>query len=152
MFCQQDRAVLCKDCDIPIHAANEHTRKHSRFLLTRVELSTLAPPHPPLFPNLRTRDINQKPASISEVISSPLSMTADSMSCDHWAGGGSGGSSLGSGEMLPEVVMMEMLQGGWHLKDLVDSCSTSVASFGFTKVCNYNSRLYITDISLLPFG
>ncbi|XP_071925770.1 B-box zinc finger protein 20-like [Coffea arabica] len=39
LFCQQDRAILCRECDIPIHKANEHTEKHNRFLLTGVKLS-----------------------------------------------------------------------------------------------------------------
>ncbi|XP_068646523.1 B-box zinc finger protein 21-like [Aristolochia californica] len=39
LFCQEDRAILCRDCDVPIHTANEHTRKHNRFLLTGVKLS-----------------------------------------------------------------------------------------------------------------
>ncbi|CAI9116857.1 OLC1v1018127C2 [Oldenlandia corymbosa var. corymbosa] len=39
LFCQQDRAILCRECDIPIHKANEHTGKHNRFLLTGVKLS-----------------------------------------------------------------------------------------------------------------
>lgn len=39
LFCQQDRAILCKDCDIPIHKANEHTKNHNRFLLTGIKLS-----------------------------------------------------------------------------------------------------------------
>ncbi|KDP38585.1 hypothetical protein JCGZ_04510 [Jatropha curcas] len=39
LFCQQDRAILCRDCDVPIHKANEHTQKHNRFLLTGVKLS-----------------------------------------------------------------------------------------------------------------
>ncbi|KAL2537073.1 B-box zinc finger protein 21 [Forsythia ovata] len=38
LFCQQDRAILCKECDISIHKANEHTQKHNRFLLTGVKL------------------------------------------------------------------------------------------------------------------
>ncbi|CAA2998006.1 B-box zinc finger protein 20-like [Olea europaea var. sylvestris] len=40
LFCQQDRAILCRECDIPIHKANEHTQKHNRFLLTGVKLSS----------------------------------------------------------------------------------------------------------------
>lgn len=40
VFCQQDRAILCRECDISIHEANEHTQKHSRFLLTGVKLSS----------------------------------------------------------------------------------------------------------------
>ncbi|XP_050234927.1 B-box zinc finger protein 20-like [Mercurialis annua] len=39
LFCQEDRAILCRECDIPIHKANELTKKHNRFLLTGVKLS-----------------------------------------------------------------------------------------------------------------
>ncbi|KAK4789183.1 hypothetical protein SAY86_020502 [Trapa natans] len=39
LFCQEDRAILCRECDIPIHRANELTQKHNRFLLTGVRLS-----------------------------------------------------------------------------------------------------------------
>lgn len=39
LFCKEDRAILCRECDIPIHKANEHTQKHTRFLLTGVKLS-----------------------------------------------------------------------------------------------------------------
>ncbi|XP_023531436.1 B-box zinc finger protein 20-like isoform X1 [Cucurbita pepo subsp. pepo] len=40
VFCQQDRAILCRECDISIHGTNEHTQKHNRFLLTGVKLSS----------------------------------------------------------------------------------------------------------------
>ncbi|OMO75580.1 Zinc finger, B-box [Corchorus olitorius] len=40
LFCQEDRAILCRECDFPIHRANEHTQKHNRFLLTGVKLSS----------------------------------------------------------------------------------------------------------------
>ncbi|KAK9942710.1 hypothetical protein M0R45_008361 [Rubus argutus] len=46
LFCQEDRAILCRECDHSIHKANEHTKKHNRFLLTGVNLST----DPTLFP------------------------------------------------------------------------------------------------------
>ncbi|XP_076882959.1 B-box zinc finger protein 21-like [Bidens hawaiensis] len=39
LFCKEDRAILCKSCDISIHSANEHTHYHSRFLLAGVKLS-----------------------------------------------------------------------------------------------------------------
>ncbi|KAF5443879.1 hypothetical protein F2P56_036401 [Juglans regia] len=38
LFCKEDRAILCRECDLPIHKANEHTQKHDRFLLTGVKL------------------------------------------------------------------------------------------------------------------
>ncbi|XVE93712.1 hypothetical protein REPUB_Repub01dG0217800 [Reevesia pubescens] len=40
LFCQEDRAILCRECDLPIHRANEHTQKHNRFLLAGVKLSS----------------------------------------------------------------------------------------------------------------
>ncbi|KAJ4963042.1 hypothetical protein NE237_022981 [Protea cynaroides] len=40
LFCREDRAILCRDCDLPIHTANEYTIKHHRFLLTGVKLSS----------------------------------------------------------------------------------------------------------------
>lgn len=47
LFCQQDRAILCRECDFPIHTANEHTQKHNRFLLTGVKLSTTSAQYTP---------------------------------------------------------------------------------------------------------
>ncbi|XP_050366552.1 B-box zinc finger protein 20 [Argentina anserina] len=46
LFCQEDRAILCRDCDHSIHKANEHTKKHHRFLLTGVKLSSDSTPYP----------------------------------------------------------------------------------------------------------
>ncbi|KAJ0964239.1 hypothetical protein J5N97_029361 [Dioscorea zingiberensis] len=43
IFCQEDRAILCQDCDAPIHAANDLTKNHSRFLLAGVRLSSDEP-------------------------------------------------------------------------------------------------------------
>lgn len=38
LFCKDDRAILCRECDIPIHRVNELAKKHNRFLLTGVKL------------------------------------------------------------------------------------------------------------------
>ncbi|GFP82131.1 B-box zinc finger protein 21 [Phtheirospermum japonicum] len=40
LFCQQDKAILCKECDFQIHKANEHNKNHTRFFLTGVKLSS----------------------------------------------------------------------------------------------------------------
>ncbi|XP_047155802.1 B-box zinc finger protein 21-like isoform X2 [Vigna umbellata] len=45
VFCQQDRAILCKECDVSIHSVNELTKNHSRFLLTGIKFSTSAIPY-----------------------------------------------------------------------------------------------------------
>ncbi|KAF1001888.1 B-box zinc finger protein 20-like isoform X1 [Apium graveolens] len=43
VFCREDRAILCRQCDDSIHKANELTEKHNRFLLSGVKLSPLKP-------------------------------------------------------------------------------------------------------------
>mmetsp|Transcript_10896 Transcript_10896/g.26654 ORF Transcript_10896/g.26654 Transcript_10896/m.26654 type:complete len:243 (-) Transcript_10896:1388-2116(-) len=35
-ICREDRAFLCRACDISIHSANEHVAKHERFLMSGV--------------------------------------------------------------------------------------------------------------------
>lgn len=37
-LCHEDRAFLCRACDVSVHSANEHSAKHSRFLFTNVKL------------------------------------------------------------------------------------------------------------------
>ncbi|XP_057958079.1 B-box zinc finger protein 24-like [Malania oleifera] len=39
IFCVEDRALLCKDCDEPIHAANSLSANHQRFLATGVQVA-----------------------------------------------------------------------------------------------------------------
>lgn len=43
VFCREDRAILCRECDDSIHKAKEHTENHNRFLLSGVKLSPLEP-------------------------------------------------------------------------------------------------------------
>ncbi|XP_014493660.1 B-box zinc finger protein 21 [Vigna radiata var. radiata] len=38
VFCREDRALLCRQCDVSIHDVNEHTKTHDRFLLTGITL------------------------------------------------------------------------------------------------------------------
>lgn len=37
-FCLEDRALLCRKCDVAIHTANAHVSAHQRFLLTGVKV------------------------------------------------------------------------------------------------------------------
>jgi len=43
VMCHEDRAFLCRTCDVSIHSANGSAAKHQRFLFTntRVELQAL---------------------------------------------------------------------------------------------------------------
>ncbi|KAL3635040.1 hypothetical protein CASFOL_022094 [Castilleja foliolosa] len=38
IFCVEDRALFCKDCDLPIHAANTRSANHQRFLATGIKV------------------------------------------------------------------------------------------------------------------
>lgn len=37
-FCMEDRALLCRKCDVAIHSANAYVTTHQRFLLTGVRV------------------------------------------------------------------------------------------------------------------
>ncbi|XP_039119494.1 B-box zinc finger protein 20-like isoform X2 [Dioscorea cayenensis subsp. rotundata] len=45
IFCQQDRAIICRDCDAAIHTNNHLTENHSRFFLTGVRISSSPAPN-----------------------------------------------------------------------------------------------------------
>ncbi|XP_002462312.2 uncharacterized protein LOC8056197 [Sorghum bicolor] len=51
VFCVEDRAILCPDCDDPIHSANDLTAKHTRFLLVGAKLSAELVDQAPASPN-----------------------------------------------------------------------------------------------------
>lgn len=48
-FCLEDRALLCRDCDVAIHTTNSFVSVHQRFLLTGVQVGLdPADPVPPI--------------------------------------------------------------------------------------------------------
>lgn len=61
VFCQQDRAILCKECDVPVHSANDLTKNHNRFLLTGIKFSALDSPSTPPKPAGGNSLTNQQP-------------------------------------------------------------------------------------------
>lgn len=142
MFCQQDRAILCKECDMPIHFANEHTQKHSRFLLTGVKLSDAAKLYSSTPSNnntlLTSNDsscvLNSKNDSSSSSSSNNLSTTPISGGSLVGIEGGGSTSASSISEYLIETIP------GWQVEDFLDSSSVP---FGFSKVkyCNQFSTL-----------
>lgn len=46
LFCTEDRAVICRQCDLMIHTANEFTAKHHRYILSNVATGLKALPPP----------------------------------------------------------------------------------------------------------
>ncbi|KAF3962548.1 hypothetical protein CMV_012953 [Castanea mollissima] len=111
LFCQQDRAILCRECDFPIHTANEHTQKHNRFLLTGpliknsvAAAAPLAIPQPPILTKTMPPTITANNKSAGE------NFVADQTSS--------------ISEYLIETLP------GWHVEDFLDS---TCAPFGFCK-------------------
>ncbi|RDX67833.1 B-box zinc finger protein 21, partial [Mucuna pruriens] len=110
-FCQQDRAILCKDCDVSVHSANEHTLKHDRFLLTAVKLSASA-----TLPSSATASNQTTPSPLSTTLP-PFSTTINNKVAVEGTAATSVGSSIS--EYLIETLP------GWQLDDILDSYSLS---------------------------
>ncbi|XP_038888879.1 B-box zinc finger protein 21-like isoform X2 [Benincasa hispida] len=119
LFCQQDRAILCKDCDLPIHSVNRLTRNHERFLLTGVELSCVSaslPNSQPLPANVSSTSISHSPSVAESSTSTAPIATADAMN--------------GVAEYLIEALP------DWHFEEFIGSSSTSTTApppFAFSK-------------------
>ncbi|XP_011028947.1 PREDICTED: B-box zinc finger protein 21-like [Populus euphratica] len=156
LFCQQDRAILCRDCDGPIHTANEHTQKHNRFLLTGVKLSATSAVYISsssvtnsgghLVPDSKSQQQQQQQSIKKPVFDAPVNSNPptvpSTLSTNTVAN--KGGYNLvtneGFGSTTTSTIseyLMETLPG-WHVEDFLDSSTTP---FGFCKI----------DDVLLPF-
>ncbi|KAL7155385.1 hypothetical protein ABFS83_03G072000 [Erythranthe nasuta] len=105
LFCQQDRAILCRECDFPIHNANEHTQKHTRFLLTGVKLSATS---------VLYSDSADAVPTITKTPQQSAAAAPES-SCDR-------------SNTLPHQCISDYLMDtlpGWHVEDFLDSSSPS---------------------------
>ncbi|KAK1399300.1 B-box zinc finger protein 21 [Heracleum sosnowskyi] len=128
LFCQQDRAILCKDCDISIHKANEHSKNHSRFLLTGVKLSVKSDIYSvdnincdtvPDFDKSHNWVTKPRPAKTPVTDPKGIKSTNPQMITNEVCNGST--SSISEYlEMLP----------GWHVEDFLDASS---APYGFSK-------------------
>ncbi|XP_059287164.1 B-box zinc finger protein 20-like [Lycium ferocissimum] len=165
LFCQQDRAILCRECDIPIHKANEHTQKHNRYLLTGVKLSANSAlysspsPSPSAISSADSSVSNfksQNPTSklvvpsVSSTITSnkaaatatvePVQVVKEKVGgCNNGQVMNVGGNSLTSS--ISEY--LEMLPG-WHVEDFLD-CSIPN---GFSKNIGDEDMLSFWDTDL----
>ncbi|KAK7280709.1 hypothetical protein RJT34_25776 [Clitoria ternatea] len=142
MFCQQDRAIMCKDCDFSVHSTNEHTLKHDRFLLTGLKLSpspllhySSSSPPPPSKNSLFTPHSNSHPSSSSSSSHNnnnnnkvsyhqPLISKATALSATTPSSSNTINNTSSISEYLIETLP------GWQVEDFLDSCSTP---FGFFK-------------------
>ncbi|XP_062222613.1 B-box zinc finger protein 20-like isoform X2 [Phragmites australis] len=110
LFCKEDRAILCQDCDVSVHTASELTMRHTRFLLTGVRLSAepAACPAPP------SEDEN---SSSSSFCCTARDAAPPAPATSH----GSDSSSIS--EYLTKTLP------GWHVEDfLVDEATTAAAA------------------------
>ncbi|KAM0003392.1 putative transcription factor interactor and regulator Znf-B family [Helianthus debilis subsp. tardiflorus] len=112
LFCQQDRAILCKDCDAAIHKVNKHTMNHCRFLLTGVKLSTVALSPTAgngVVPDQNSMSRDQKPVTVNK----PVAVSATTYVAPKSNGSGHAASSISD-------YLIETLPG-WHVENFLDS-------------------------------
>lgn len=124
VFCQEDRAILCRDCDDPIHSANDLTMKHNRFLLTGVRLSA-APIAPS--PSSSSSESNSRSPGDEKVAgntNSSKSSAANTKQDKNLAP--AEGSSIS--EYLTKVCP------GWHVEDLLVDDGDDIVVGGFSTV------------------
>ncbi|KAF3505950.1 hypothetical protein F2Q69_00008551 [Brassica cretica] len=133
LFCQEDRAILCRECDIPIHQANEHTKKHNRFLLTGVKISASPSTYPKASNSNSTAALSRaktRPKSVSGEVpssasseifaSSPSTTTSNyyyGLDENYHQVSDSGSGSGGTGSI--SEYLMETLPG-WRVEDLLE--------------------------------
>ncbi|KAK4486816.1 hypothetical protein RD792_006595 [Penstemon davidsonii] len=148
LFCQQDRAILCIECDIQIHKANEHTQKHTRFLLTGVKLSstsTLYASSPSStesassslnnfsksdsVSNIKSQELvknpvfvpskSTTPSATAKSTTVPATAVAAPVSFDKTNTQLTSGMNFNGGNSISEY-LIDMLPG-WHVEDFLDS-------------------------------
>lgn len=128
MFCKEDRAILCRECDSQIHRANQHTQTHSRFLLTGVMLSTTAAAssyqacsssRSASASNAVCYDTNHHHHRTPEINSSATSGHVSRPNSNTTSGEGSAVSATSSiSEYLIQTIP------GWHVEDFLDPLSS----------------------------
>lgn len=150
LFCQQDRAILCRECDLSIHKANEHTQKHNRYLLTGIKLSANSALYSSTLStsaassanfsasSLKSQNPTNKPvaASVSSTITSntkAAAVEAVKVVKDKVSGCNSQLVNVGGNNLTSSISEYLQMLPGWHVEDFLD-CSTPNGS---SKVCIY---------------
>ncbi|XP_074372859.1 B-box zinc finger protein 22-like [Apium graveolens] len=77
-FCLEDRALLCRKCDVSIHSINAHVSGHQRFLLTGVKVGL----EPTERSGLASSEKSQSQDKVTETESGLLSMSNDRVALD----------------------------------------------------------------------
>ncbi|MCE3216479.1 hypothetical protein HAX54_006665 [Datura stramonium] len=135
LFCQQDRAILCRECDVSIHKANEHTQKHNRFLLTGVKISansslyssSESPSATSSTTNSLTTNLSKSQSCTKKPLPLPVCVSSSTVPQEMTVAANMGENSLTSSiseylEMLP----------GWHVEEFLNS--SNIPTNGFCKI------------------
>ncbi|KAL2460090.1 B-box zinc finger protein 21 [Abeliophyllum distichum] len=124
LFCQEDRALLCRECDIPIHKANEYTKNHNRFLLTGIKLSAAAASYQAStsFSTTGSNNANEIFGTHSNVNTSES--TSTTLSRVHNNGPDQSASQEGSVSTSSISEYLIKTLPGWHVEDLLDPSSS----------------------------
>ena len=128
LFCREDRAILCRECDLPIHRVNEHTQNHNRFLLTGVKISS------PSSSNVRSavNEINRPHRSVSNENFSSPSVGNSSLASYAWNVEDNLVSDTGSVSTSSISEYFTEMIPSFGFEELLDA---SFATDGFCKVC-----------------
>ncbi|XP_072957090.1 B-box zinc finger protein 23-like [Typha angustifolia] len=112
LFCQEDRAILCRDCDLSIHTASDLTMKHNRYLLTGIKLSSTPIVSTSLSIEVEEVDKikHEKEVIVEEEATSSVTAVSNSSSISEYLT-----------KMLP----------GWHVEDFLIDDAAATAANGF---------------------
>jgi hypothetical protein len=109
LFCKEDRAILCRECDAAVHTASDLATRHARFLLTGVRISS-EPAPPPC----------QEENTGSFCCSGDDDGTQQETATSH-------GASSGRRSSISEYLTKTL--PGWHVEDfLVDDATAAAAA------------------------
>jgi hypothetical protein len=130
LFCKEDRAILCRECDVRVHTTSDLTRRHSRFLLTGVRVSS-APVDSPAPSDQEEAQHEEE----EENNSSPCN--ADSYS----GGSASATASPSDGSSISEYLTKTL--PGWHVEDffLDDAAAAASVAVSSDKQYQVSGRL-----------
>lgn len=74
-FCLEDRALLCRKCDVAIHTANPYVSAHQRFLLTGVRVGLEATEPVPPSPSMKSDSGGKASDTVSTSVSKKVYST-----------------------------------------------------------------------------
>ncbi|KAL2477122.1 B-box zinc finger protein 20-like [Forsythia ovata] len=125
-FVKKIELYLCRECDIPIHKANEYTKNHSRFLLTGIKLSAAAASYQAStsFSTTGSNNANEIFGTHSNVNTSET--TSTTLSRVHNNGPDQSASQEGSVSTSSISEYLIETLPGWHVEDLLDPSSPGV--------------------------